>query len=218
MILSSLAISLEMRKFKDFLRTKFMIKDLGKLKYFLGIEVIDTDKGICLNQRKYVLDLLSEYGMLACKPVRTLMMSKFSRTNEATDVDPLLDNIVDYQKLMGKLIYLTNTMHDISYVVHCLSQFMHVPLKSHLRSAFKILRYLKGSLGLGIHITRESGMSLKAYSDADWAKCIITKKSVTGYCVFMNNNLVSWKSKKAKHSQNPQLKQSIELLLQLPVK
>nr|GEX88232.1 ribonuclease H-like domain-containing protein [Tanacetum cinerariifolium] len=105
------------------------IKDLGKLKYFLGIEVIDTDKGICLNQRKYVLDLLTEYGMLACKPTRTPMMSELSISNKATNNDPFLDNIVDYQKLMGKLIYLTNTTSYISYVVHCLSQFMHAPLR-----------------------------------------------------------------------------------------
>ncbi|GJS62449.1 ribonuclease H-like domain-containing protein [Tanacetum coccineum] len=122
----------EIEKFKEFLRTKFMIKDLGNLKYFLGIEVINTNKGICLNQRKYVLDLLTGYGMLACKPARTPMLSKVSISNEATSIDPLLDNIVDYQKLMGKLIYLTNTRPDISYVVHCLSQFMHAPLKSHL--------------------------------------------------------------------------------------
>ncbi|GJU41593.1 ribonuclease H-like domain-containing protein [Tanacetum coccineum] len=138
----------EIEKFKVFLKSKFMIKDLGKLKYFLRIEVIDTDKGICLNQRKYVLDLLSEYGMLACKPANT----------------PL--------KLMGKLIYLTNTRPNISYDVHCLSQFMHSPLKSHLKIAFKILRYLKSCLGLGIHIVKTSGMSLNAYSDADWAKSL----------------------------------------------
>nr|GEV43230.1 hypothetical protein [Tanacetum cinerariifolium] len=186
----------EIEKFKDFLKSKFQIKDFGKLKYFIRIEVIDTDKGICLNQRKYMLELLTEYGMLACKPARTPMMSKLSISNEATNNDPFLDNIVDYQKLMGKLIYLTNIRSDISYVVHCLSQFMHAPLKCHLKSAFKILRYLKGSPDLGIHITRESSMSLKAYSDDDWAKCTVIRKSVTGYFVFINNNLISWKSKK----------------------
>ncbi|GJU78412.1 ribonuclease H-like domain-containing protein [Tanacetum coccineum] len=111
----------EIENFKVYLKSKFMIKGLGKLKYFLSIEIIDTDKGICLNQRKYVLDLLSEYDMLACKPTKTPLMSKLSISNKATDNDPTLDNITDYQKLMGKLIYLTNTRPDISYDVHCLS-------------------------------------------------------------------------------------------------
>nr|GEY53085.1 ribonuclease H-like domain-containing protein [Tanacetum cinerariifolium] len=133
----------EIEKFKLFLKYNIVIKDLGKLLNFLGIEVVDTHKGIYLNQRKYVLDMLSEYGMLACKPAKTHLLSKLVISNEASDKDPLLKNITDYQKLLGKLIYLTNTRPDISYVVHCLSQFMHSPLTSHLKIAFKILRYLK---------------------------------------------------------------------------
>ncbi|GKC51197.1 ribonuclease H-like domain-containing protein [Tanacetum coccineum] len=86
----------EIEKFKVFLKSKFMIKDLGKLKYFLGIKVIDADKGICLNQRKYVLDLLSDYGMLACKPAKTPLMSKLVISSEASDNDHILDNITDY--------------------------------------------------------------------------------------------------------------------------
>ncbi|GKB01223.1 ribonuclease H-like domain-containing protein, partial [Tanacetum coccineum] len=152
----------EIEKFKVFLKSKFMIKNLGKLKYFLRIKVVDTDK--------------------------------------ASDKDPLLENITDYQKLMGKLIYLTNTRPYISYVVHCLSQFMHSPLTSHLKITFKILRYLKS------YPAKTYGMFLTAFSDADWAKCIVTRKSVTGYCVFLNNSLVSWKSKK----QNTLSKSSTE--------
>ncbi|GKC34154.1 ribonuclease H-like domain-containing protein [Tanacetum coccineum] len=170
----------KIEKFKVFLKSKFMIKDLEKLKYFLGIKVVDTNKGICLNQRKYVLDLLSEYGMLACKPAKTPLMSKLVISNEASDKDPLLENITDYQKLMGNLIYLTNTRLDISYDVHYLS--------------------------LRVHMTKTSGMFFTAYSDADWAKCIVIRKSVTGYCVFLNNSLVSWKSKK----QNTLSKSSTE--------
>nr|GEU79065.1 ribonuclease H-like domain-containing protein [Tanacetum cinerariifolium] len=107
----------KIKKFKVFLKFKFVIKDLGKLKYFLDNEVIDTENGICLNQRKYVIELLSEYGMIACKPVNTPLMSKLIISNKATKKDPILDNVTDYQKLMGKLIYLTNTRPDISYVV-----------------------------------------------------------------------------------------------------
>ncbi|GJZ43745.1 ribonuclease H-like domain-containing protein [Tanacetum coccineum] len=137
-----------------------------------------TENGFS-QSKKYVSDLLSEYGMLACKPVDTPLLSKLVISNEATESDPVLDNITDYQKLMGKLIYLTNTRPDISYVVHCLSQFMHSPLKSHLKATFKILRYLKGCPGLEIHFVKTSGMFLSAFSYADWAKCVITRKSVT---------------------------------------
>ncbi|GJX45100.1 hypothetical protein Tco_0261776 [Tanacetum coccineum] len=133
-------------------------------------------------------------------------MSKLFISNEATDNDPILDNITDYQKLMGKLIYLTNTKPDISYVVHCLSQFTHSPLNSHLKIAFKILRYLKSCPGLGIHIIKNYTVSFKSYFDANWAKCVVTRKSVTGYCVFLNWSLVSWKSKK----QNTLSKSSTE--------
>nr|GEU99413.1 ribonuclease H-like domain-containing protein [Tanacetum cinerariifolium] len=193
-------------KFKVLPKSKFMIKDLGKLKYFLEIKVVDTEKGICLNQRKYVLDLLYAYGMLACKPVDTPLLSKLVISNEATESDPVLENITNYQKLMGKLIYLTNTRPDISYDVLCLRQFMHSSLKSHLKTTFKILRYLKGCSGLGIHFFKIYGMFLSAFSDADWAKCVITRKSVTCYCVFLNNSLISWKSKK----QNILFKSSTE--------
>nr|GEV51944.1 integrase, catalytic core [Tanacetum cinerariifolium] len=129
--------------------------------------VIDTEKGICLDQRKYVLDVLYEYDMLACKPVNTPLMSKLIISNEATEKDHILDNITDYQKLMGKLIYLANTRPDIFYGVHCLSQLMHSPLKFHLKTAFMILRYIKSCPGLGIQIIKDSCMSLNAYSDAD---------------------------------------------------
>nr|GEW71583.1 ribonuclease H-like domain-containing protein [Tanacetum cinerariifolium] len=89
-----------------------------------------------------------DYGMLACKPAKTPLMSKLVISNEASDNNPILDNITDYQKLMGKIIYLSNTRPDISYVVHCLSQFILSPLKSHLKIAFKILRYLKSCPGV----------------------------------------------------------------------
>lgn len=109
-----------------------------------------------------------------------------------------MKNITEYQKLIGKLIYLTTTRPDIAYAVSCLSQFMHCPLKSHLDVALKVIRYLKGSPGKGLNIEKSTSpvIELKAYSDADWARCVVTRKSVTGYCVFMCGCLVSWKSKK----------------------
>ncbi|GJT26407.1 ribonuclease H-like domain-containing protein [Tanacetum coccineum] len=152
----------EIQKFKDFLRTRFQIKDLSKLKYFLGIEVLEIDQGHCLSQRKYYLDLLSDFGLLACKPSATHLEQNFSITNESTDVDKL----------------------------------MHKPLRSHVKIALRVLRYLKGNPEKGIHIFKQPKTSLKAFVDADWAKCLVTRKSVIGFCIKLNGSLVFWKSKK----------------------
>ncbi|GKD83225.1 ribonuclease H-like domain-containing protein [Tanacetum coccineum] len=146
---------------------------------------------------KYCLELINEFGLLAGKPSNLPMQPNISLTSEPSDTDSLLDNVTKYQKLIGKLIYLTTTRPDIAYTVSCLSQFMHNPLKSHLKTALKVIRYLKGSPGKGINVIKGSASSidLKAYSDADWARCADTRRSITGYCVFMCGSLVSWKSK-----------------------
>ncbi|GKD02613.1 putative RNA-directed DNA polymerase [Tanacetum coccineum] len=162
----------EINKFKEFLKTKFLIKDLRKLKFFLGIEVMDT----------VLLFFVIE--------------KKKKRTVEKPDL-PLTD-LTSYQKLIEKLINLTLTRPDISYTVHSLSQFMHKPLQSHVKLAMRVLRYLKGSPSKGIRFSRGTDLSLKAYVDLDWAKCPSTRKSVTGYMLFFGNSLVSWKSKKQK--------------------
>ncbi|GKC43341.1 ribonuclease H-like domain-containing protein, partial [Tanacetum coccineum] len=151
----------EVEKFKEFLRTKFQIKDLDKLKYFLGIEVLETDLGLCLSQRKYCLDLLSKYGLLACKPSVTPLEQNLVISNEPTEVDKVLDNVTEYQRLIGKLIYPTHTMPEISI------QSISNP-------------------GKGVHTARQPKASLEAFVDADWAKCLATRKSVTRFCVKLN--------------------------------
>nr|GEX27938.1 ribonuclease H-like domain-containing protein [Tanacetum cinerariifolium] len=86
---------------------------------------------------------------------------------------------------------------DISYFVHCLSQHMHAPLRSHFDIALRVLKYLKLALGLGVNFSKRKGDCLvTAFSDFDWAKCHVTRKSVSGYCVLINDNQVSWKSKR----------------------
>ncbi|GJX52327.1 ribonuclease H-like domain-containing protein [Tanacetum coccineum] len=140
----------EIDKFKIFLKSKFKIKDLRHLKYFLGIEVIKSDKDLCLSQRKYCLELLKDYGLLGCKPVSTPIEPNSVLPYVPTKDDPFSDNITGYQKLLGKLIYLTHTRPNIAYSVHCQAQYMHSPLKSHLNCALNVMRYLKGVPGKGM--------------------------------------------------------------------
>ncbi|KAJ0688424.1 putative RNA-directed DNA polymerase [Helianthus annuus] len=188
--------NLEIDKVKTLLSNNFQIKDLGILKYFLGLEVVYDKSGLCLNQRKYCLELLAEFGYLGCKPVNTpIELSHVVNKRADNDRTELID-ITNYQKLIGKLIYLSITRPDISYSVQYLSQFMHKPLTVHLKIALRLLRYLKLSPGKGLMFKKGDSFDLVCYADSDWAKCLDTRKSVTGFCIFLGQNLVSWKSKK----------------------
>ncbi|XP_071695154.1 uncharacterized mitochondrial protein AtMg00810-like [Rutidosis leptorrhynchoides] len=181
----------EVDNVKRFLNSKFMIKDLGLLKYYLGIKIIKGNEGLCMSQRKYCLDLLDEFGMSACKPIDTPLEVNSVLASEASKGDDFLENITEFKKLIGKLIYFTHTRPDISYSVQILSQHMHAPLQSHVKAALRVLRYLKGSPGKGICIKKADNMfNLVAYSDADWGKCLSTRRSVSGYCLFLCGSLV----------------------------
>jgi len=143
------------------------------------------------------LELLHEYGLLSAKPINTPLDMNVVVVSEGLGTDDsFVNNVTEYQKIVGKMIYLTNTRPDISYVVQVLSRFMHSPRNSHFKLAMRVLRYLKGSPGLGILIPKGNELRLSGWSDADWAKCLDSRRSVTGYAVFLGNSLVSWKSKK----------------------
>ncbi|KAJ0523146.1 putative RNA-directed DNA polymerase [Helianthus annuus] len=186
----------EIERVKALLSDHFKIKDLGVLKYFLGLEVVYDKSGLCLNQRKYCLELLAEFGYLGCKPAGTPIELSHIVNKKSIEEKEELVNITNYQKLIGKLIYLSLTRPDISYAVQYLSQFMHKPLSVHLKIALRLLRYLKLSPGKGLLFKRSDNFDLSCFADSDWAKCIDTRRSVTGFCIFLGDNLVSWKSKK----------------------
>ncbi|KAK2968669.1 hypothetical protein RJ640_004028 [Escallonia rubra] len=178
---------------KKFLQTKFHTKDLGQLKYFLGIEVTRSKKGIFLSQRKYVLDLLVETGKAGAKPCNTPMNPSVHLTKDDGD---RLDDPEKYRRLVGKLNYLIVTRPDIAYAVSTVSQFMSEPTVKHWAALEQILCYLKGAPGLGLLYSNHGHSYIECFSDADWAGSKLDRNSTTGYCVFVGGNLVSWKSKK----------------------
>ncbi|RVX21201.1 Retrovirus-related Pol polyprotein from transposon RE1 [Vitis vinifera] len=181
----------EVERLKKVLATEFEVKDLGQMRYFLGMEVARSRKGISISQRKYVLDLLTETGMLGCKPSDTPIKARNRMESDGKPVDR-----EKYQRLVGRLIYLSHTRPDIAFAVSVVSQYMHSPKESHLEAVYKILRYLKGSPGRGLFFKKSDSKKVEIYTDADWAGSADDRRSTTGYCTYVWGNLVTWRSKK----------------------
>lgn len=181
------------QRLMDNLSRRFSLKDLGELSYFLGIEVLRTQQGIHLSQRKYIGDLLYRENMTNAKPVPTPMSASTSLS--VRDGEPL-DNPAAYRTLVGSLQYLLLTRPDIAFAVNKLSQFMHKPTTTHWTAAKRVLRYLAGTYTAGIFLSRHSNMSLHAYSDADWAGDKDDYTSTGAYVVFLGQHPISWSAKK----------------------
>ncbi|XP_019225685.1 PREDICTED: uncharacterized protein LOC109207251 [Nicotiana attenuata] len=137
------------------------------------------------------------------KPKKTPMEQNLKLTstefdkivNENTD-DIILEDRSLFQRLAGKLLYLTITRPDIAYVVQSLSQFMHAPKKSHYEAALHVVRYIKDQPGLGLLISSNSAERVNGFCDSDWGSCPMSRKSITEFCIKLGNSLISWKAKK----------------------
>jgi len=183
----------EMAHIKHVLHSNFCIKDLGILKYFLGIKVAHSETGIYLCQRRYCLDLIRDLGLSDCKPCSTPMDNSLRLHQDDSE---LLTDVLSYRRLVRRLLYLTTTRPDVSFATQQLSQFMSKPTCSHLAAAVRVLKYLKGRLGQGLFFSRDSQIQLTGFSDADWDTCIDSRRSITDYYFFIGSSLISWKTKK----------------------
>ena len=179
--------------FKQYLGDCFHMKDLGPLKYFLGVEVARSPEGIFLCQRKYALDIIADSGLLGARPASFPMEQNHTL---ALATGALLEDPVQYRRLVGRLIYLSFTRPDLAYTVHILAQFMQAPRIEHWSAALRTVHYLKGSPGQGSLLSGACDLHLTGWCDSDWASCPMTRRSITGWLIFLGHSPISWKTKK----------------------
>ena len=181
---------------KSMLSTRFKMKDLGSLKYFLGMDFSQSDGCVKVSQKRYVEKILERFDMQECRIRETPCDQKLDYSEDA----PKMSDVKKYREAVGSLIYLTTCTHpDLCFVVSKLSQHFADPTEEHWVTVKHVLRYLRGTTDKKLCFRKsDSSLGLRAYSDADWAGDASDGRSTTGYCVSMgkDSSLVSWKAKK----------------------
>ncbi|XP_066320312.1 uncharacterized mitochondrial protein AtMg00810-like [Miscanthus floridulus] len=181
-----------LQRIVDRLRAEFAIKDLSELRFFLGIDVKRTASGFYLSQKRYAEAVLDRAGMMNCKPAPAPIDAKGKLSADGAPID----DATSYRSLAGALQYLTVTRLDLAFAVQQACLHMHDPRVPHQALLKRILRYVRGTSSMGLHLCGSRNLSITAYSDADWAGCPDTRRSTSGFCVFLGDALVSWSSKR----------------------
>ncbi|KAJ9544469.1 hypothetical protein OSB04_024176 [Centaurea solstitialis] len=176
-------------KFELLMKTEYKLSMMGELTYFLGIQIKQSEKGIFINQGKYVHDMLKKFHLTSCTPMKTLMAPPLllDKDSNGKPIDVTL-----YRGMIGSLLYLTASRSDIMYSTCLCAHNQAEPKESHLTTVKRIFRYLKGTPNLGLWYAKDSGFDLNAYSDSDFAGCKIDTKNTTGGCQLLGGKLVSW--------------------------
>lgn len=183
------------RHLLDQLVQSFPVKDLGPLRYFLGIEVASNSRGSSLTQKKYATDLLLRTHMENCKPVSTPMNMQEKLSQDVGQALNDEDAFV-YRSTVGGLQYLMLTRPDISFAVNKVCQFLAQQTEVHWEAIKRILRYVKGTISSRLSIRRSSSTLLSVFTDADWAGCADDRRSTSGFAVFFGPTLIYWSARK----------------------
>jgi hypothetical protein len=166
------------------LKDSFVLKDMGDLHYFLGIEVKRSRDSLVLTQEKYARDLLHRTNMSSCKPASTPLVT--NQKLSAHVGEPLgMEDITRYRSVVGASQYLTITQPDLAYGVNKVCQYLHATTTEQSTTVKRIMRFIKKTLGL-----------ISAFSDADWAGSIDDKRSIGGFAIFFGPNVIAWSAKK----------------------
>lgn len=193
LILSNTPTSID--SVKDVLASNFRMKDLGLVSRFLGMQVTQRPGIVSMHLGQYLTGFLGEFNMSDCNSVQTPLAAGASLVPNGKplpDADASL-----YRSMVGKLLFAANTVRpDLAYAASALSRFIKTPYPNHQAAAKHVLRYIKGTIGLGLVFKKSSSFNLTGYCDSDWAGDKADRKSITGYVFMLGNSAVTWKSTK----------------------
>ncbi|XP_023521533.1 uncharacterized protein LOC111785351, partial [Cucurbita pepo subsp. pepo] len=159
------------------------MSNLGPVSYFLGIEIKQTQDEVFICQRKYAKEILQKFQMEDCKAMNTPMNQKEKLVKDDGSAKVIE---VEFRSFVGCLMYLT-TRPNILNVVSILSRFMHCPNETHMKTAKRVIRYIKGTWNYGLKFLKHKEMKLIGFSNSDWGGSIDDTKSISSYCFFLGS-------------------------------
>ncbi|RVX21766.1 Retrovirus-related Pol polyprotein from transposon RE1 [Vitis vinifera] len=180
-------------EFSKCMHSEFEMSMMRELNIFLGLQIKQLKEETFINQAKYIKDLLKRFNMEEAKTMKTPMSSsiKLDMDEKGKPVNSTM-----YRDMIGSLLYLTASRPDIMYSVCLCAIFQSCPKESHLSAVKRILKYLKGTMDIGLWYPKGDNFKLIGYSDADFTGCKVERKSTNDTCHFIGYSLVSWNSKK----------------------
>ncbi|GJY08328.1 putative ribonuclease H-like domain-containing protein [Tanacetum coccineum] len=164
-------------EFEALMKGRFQMNSIGELTFFLGLQVKQKQYGLFISQDKYVAKMFKKFDLASVKTAITPMETKVPLTKDESAADVAVHL---YRSMIGSLMYLTASRPDIMFAVCACSRFQVTPKTSHLNAVKRIFKYLKSKPNLGLWYPRESPLDLEAYSDSDYARANLDRKSTTG--------------------------------------
>ncbi|GJW65593.1 retrovirus-related pol polyprotein from transposon TNT 1-94 [Tanacetum coccineum] len=182
-----------LKRFEKLMHSRFEMSLMGEMKFFLGLQIHQSPRGIFINQAKYTLEILKKHGMEKGQSIGTPMATK-PKLDADLSGEPV--DQTDYRSKIGSLMYLTSSRPDIVQAVCYCARYQARPTEKHLKEVKRIFRYLRGTIHMGLWYPKGSGFELIAFLDADHAGCVDIRKSTSGGVQFLGDKIVSWMSKK----------------------
>ncbi|GKD44452.1 retrovirus-related pol polyprotein from transposon TNT 1-94 [Tanacetum coccineum] len=182
-------------EFANLMTNKFKMWMMGKMSFFLGLQISQSPIDIFINQSKYAFEIVKIYVLHSTDSVDTPMIEnkKLDEDLQGKQVDATL-----YRDMIGSLMYLTASRPDLNYDVYLCTRYQAKPTEKHLQAVKWVFRYLNETINMGIWYSKDTDMSLTAYVDVDPVGCQDTRRSTSGTAQFLGDKIVSWSSKKQK--------------------
>mgnify|MGYP003595064030 FL=1 len=207
---------------KEVLKLKFVMKDLGHPDVFLGINIKESSNGVKISLHNFITKIENDYQITKEKIIPTPLVKGFN-ASETTTRELTEDEHLKYRSIVGVLLFVANTVRlDISFATSLLSPYLVTPRIFHLKAAYRVLQYLVQTKDFGIeyspngqtvdykdfrYLDKTKSVKIDDYgaqseffvtvlSDSDYAADLRDRHSQSGSCTYLNNNLISWSSRK----------------------